>query len=454
MKIAFIHPDLGIGGAERFTVDAAIGLQQLGHNVIIYTNHCDRSHCFEEIKKGILGVNVYGDKIPRKIFGKLSVFCAIIRQLYLSLRLFFKIEKYDVIIMDVLPISIPLLRWKCLKIVFYCHFPDQLLAKRSNMLRRIYRIPFDNIEKMTILMADKVLVNSYYTESVVRRTFLYMKDLSVLYPSINISEKENGVEKPLLVIKRYKGNSHLHYILSINRFERKKNIDLAIKAYSQLKKDSNFNKCCLIIAGGYESRIKENVEYHNELVELCNNFSFISKTFMKPYEFPLDFSGYNVVFLLSIPTDLKNHLLQNATILLYTPPYEHFGIVPLEAMFHETIVLAQDNGGPLETIDNGVTGWLKKSNENEWAKVLRNVLFEMNDNQRIQMGKRCKQKVISCFSREKMAKTLELHIKTTKRYYKYDFIYLSIIFFILIFSIYFLKNGIEFLGINRVASSL
>ena len=33
LKIAFLHPDLGIGGAERLVVDAAVGLQQKGHDV-------------------------------------------------------------------------------------------------------------------------------------------------------------------------------------------------------------------------------------------------------------------------------------------------------------------------------------------------------------------------------------------------------------------------------------
>jgi alpha-1,3/alpha-1,6-mannosyltransferase len=51
-NIIFIHPDLGIGGAERLIVDAAVGLQDLGHNVTIFTSHCDPSHCFEEANDG------------------------------------------------------------------------------------------------------------------------------------------------------------------------------------------------------------------------------------------------------------------------------------------------------------------------------------------------------------------------------------------------------------------
>ncbi|CAG8714935.1 8064_t:CDS:2, partial [Acaulospora morrowiae] len=70
LKIAFIHPDLGIGGAERLVVDAAKGLKSKGHDVVIYTSHHDRQHCFEETKDGTLEVRVRGDTvIPRTFRG-------------------------------------------------------------------------------------------------------------------------------------------------------------------------------------------------------------------------------------------------------------------------------------------------------------------------------------------------------------------------------------------------
>jgi alpha-1,3/alpha-1,6-mannosyltransferase len=69
LHVAFIHPDLGIGknpssessnerllctigGAERLVVDAALGLQSLGHSVDIYTSHHNPAHCFDETKDG------------------------------------------------------------------------------------------------------------------------------------------------------------------------------------------------------------------------------------------------------------------------------------------------------------------------------------------------------------------------------------------------------------------
>lgn len=50
--IVFLHPDLGIGGAERLVVDAAVGLQKRGHKVVIFTSHCDPAHCFDEARDG------------------------------------------------------------------------------------------------------------------------------------------------------------------------------------------------------------------------------------------------------------------------------------------------------------------------------------------------------------------------------------------------------------------
>lgn len=51
-SIVFFHPDLGIGGAERLVIDAAVGLQNLGHKVTIFTSHCDSTHCFDEARDG------------------------------------------------------------------------------------------------------------------------------------------------------------------------------------------------------------------------------------------------------------------------------------------------------------------------------------------------------------------------------------------------------------------
>lgn len=55
MQIRIVHPDLGIGGAERLIVDVAVSLKERGHEITIYTSHHDPAHCFPET----LGTKTY-----------------------------------------------------------------------------------------------------------------------------------------------------------------------------------------------------------------------------------------------------------------------------------------------------------------------------------------------------------------------------------------------------------
>ena len=74
-----------------------------------------------------------------------------------------------------------------------------------------------------------------------------------------------------------------------------------------------------------------------------------------------------VIFLRSISNDERIRLLQNTDILLYTPENEHFGIVPVEAMHLGAVVIACNSGGPLESIEDGQTGFLRPPKANLWA---------------------------------------------------------------------------------------
>jgi alpha-1,3/alpha-1,6-mannosyltransferase len=100
---------------------------------------------------------------------------------------------------------------------------------------------------------------------------------------------------------------------------------------------------------------------------------------------------------------LKTFLLENASLLVYTPTNEHFGIVPLEAQLHATPVLATPTGGPLETIEDNLTGFLRPNEQ--WPDVLEKVLTQgVNP----EMGMRGRQRVINEFSKEAMASRFEL----------------------------------------------
>ena len=60
-------------------------------------------------------------------------------------------------------------------------------------------------------------------------------------------------------------------ITSLNRYERKKNVNLALKSFAKFVKTlRGEKKSVLVIAGGYDDRLLENVEHHLELVNLAN----------------------------------------------------------------------------------------------------------------------------------------------------------------------------------------
>jgi len=50
MRVAILHLDLGIGGAEQLIVNVGIVMKELGHEVTMLTTHHDPTHCFEETK--------------------------------------------------------------------------------------------------------------------------------------------------------------------------------------------------------------------------------------------------------------------------------------------------------------------------------------------------------------------------------------------------------------------
>ncbi|KAF7512183.1 hypothetical protein GJ744_002345 [Endocarpon pusillum] len=420
-NIIFIHPDLGLGGAERLIIDAAVGLQNLGHRVTILTSHCDPEHCFEEARDGTLDVRIRGHTVfPPTILDRFHILLATFRQIHLVLATcLFTNElaelKPEVFIIDQLSACVPLLRWlwpRNERVLFYCHFPDQLLARRDEqgwlgMVKRVYRWPFDWFEGWSMGGSDRVVVNSRFTRSVVEKVFGRdrLGELRVVYPCVNVEsgQGEEQDEKPLWKNKKI--------LLSINRFERKKDVGLAIKAFEGLTPEQRHN-VRLVIAGGYDSRISENALYHKELEALADCLGLSHATAKNvPTALAIP-SSIDVLFLLSVPGAFKSTLLRTAKLLIYTPPNEHFGIVPVEAMQYGVPVLASNTGGPLETVLDGKTGWLRDVKDvGAWTDVMSQVVNDADEAEIQMMGQAGKERVQSEFSRMKMSHTLEDQIE-------------------------------------------
>ena len=154
------------------------------------------------------------------------------------------------------------------------------------------------------------------------------------------------------------------------------------------------------------------MNYHKELESLADSFKLphaTAKNIVSATKAPDD---REVLFLLSVPAQLKSSLLNNARLLIYTPSNEHFGIVPLEAMLAGVPVLAANSGGPLETILDGETGWLRSVDKVEqWTEIMQQVLYQISDVQLRQIGEHGKRRVKEEFSETKMAHRLNDEIE-------------------------------------------
>nr|SVE93618.1 EOG090X069M [Scapholeberis mucronata] len=397
VKVVFLHPDLGIGGAERLVVDAALALQTKGHQVHIVTSHHDPSHCFPETSSGIIPVTVSGSWLPRSVFGRFLALFAYIRMIWASFyAVFFSQLDADVYFCDQVSMCIPVLGLFGRKpILFYCHFPDLLLSSHRTWLQKAYRAPLDWLEEKTTGLATKTVVNSHFTAGVYQETFKSIRRRpEVLYPSLNFESFDRVSPMTLNQVIEADMDTIDFVFLSINRYERKKNLALAIHSFALLKATLEKPNVHLIMVGGYDERLVENVEYFEELRKISASVN-------------LDDS---ITFLRSPSDDIKTCLLKNCHTLLYTPANEHFGIVPLEAMYCQLPVIAVNSGGPLETVEDHRTGYLCHPTPEDFSDKMR-YLYE-NRAVAVQMGQRGRERVVQNFSFQSFSNQLDDFVST------------------------------------------
>lgn len=155
----------------------------------------------------------------------------------------------------------------------------------------------------------------------------------------------------------------------------------------------------------------ENVAYHGELRELATSLGLSVET-AKDLDAAPSTADVDVLFLLSVANDVKATLLEAASLLVYTPKFEHFGIVPLEAMLAGTPVLAANLGGPTETVVEEETGWLRDADEpSQWTEVMQRVLQNMDERALASMARNGRKRVVEQFSKAMMAQRLDDEIE-------------------------------------------
>lgn len=249
----------------------------------------------------------------------------------------------------------------------------------------MYRNVMNRLEEWAMHHADVIAVNSAFTRSVVQQQFASLSsstshhhhNLPILYPAFDGTSLDAIITPSTNTKKQYR-------ITSLNRYERKKNLELVLYAMDWIRTHhTDVPMPHIVMAGGYDRHNVENVQYRAELGALATALNLV------------------VDFRLSISDTERADLLHTSLVVLYTPKDEHFGIVPLEAMYCGTPVVAVNSGGPVETIVDQVTGYLCDNTPSAFGDAVIQLLTDPSKAER--MGQAGHKHVSERFGPERLA---------------------------------------------------
>lgn len=213
--------------------------------------------------------------VPARIKGKLHGLMNLVRMFLITLSFVFSFTRSDLVVVDQITLPIPLLRLFRYKVLYYCHFPEALLNdNKPSKLGAVYRFILDTIEVVCLYFASVICFNSYYTKENVEHVFPSVKKRAtgkyVVYPCMQTPPAvfDSSVKLPS------------NFVLSLNRFESRKRIDVAVRAFAAaLKtcKEMQVKDARLVLAGGLDLKNADAVKCRAELEALATELGVADK---------------------------------------------------------------------------------------------------------------------------------------------------------------------------------
>lgn len=199
---------------------------------------------------------------------------------------------------------------------------------------------------------------------------------------------ESKVVYPSIDSKDFKYESSEKYFLYVSRFSQYKRQDFAIRAFEIFFK--NHDQFRMILAGPTPKE-KDGTEYVQQLN------SYVSEKNI-PVSFKFDMSKIDLT-----------QLYGRCYAFLFCTIEEDFGLAPLEAMASGKPVISVNEGGPTETILDGITGFLIKD-EIEMAEKM-NLLAE-NLQLTIELGKNGREHVLKNYDDQVFVEKIKMEINS------------------------------------------
>ncbi len=334
MKLVIAQSNLTLkGGAERVLLKIA-----QRYDAKIYTAEYDPKATFPEFSK--LDVEVIG----KKGVGDLLPYGRVMQGLKYGLA-FYNLRlrnDYDVINAHMAPAH--WIRNRNERVLWYCHTPLRdiydlyrfRMTLKTPLQRPVYRVGASIVRSMdqkVVKRIELIVANSSNTQARISRYF--GRSAQVINGGIDYEDYSN------------RGDGK--YFLYPSRISPNKRQLFAIDAFRLFRRVAALRNYRLIIAGPV-SMDPFYRKYYDEVVARAGKVP-------------------GVKILTDVQERQLKELYSKATAVLYPPINEDYGLVPLEGMASGKPVIANDEGGPRETVLDGKTGFLVGDEKGMAAKM-------------------------------------------------------------------------------------
>jgi glycosyltransferase involved in cell wall biosynthesis len=322
MKLAIVTPFLETaGGVERVVLKIAQHF-----DASIHTIRYDKEGTFPEFQG--LDIHLHTSRLGKVPLGKRVASAVEAGKVFYSLKL----RDYDLVNAHQTPSEWA--RNRNSPMIWHCHSPNReafdlyewRMKQRNPAQRAIFWSSiqaFKFFESQTVPKIEHIFANSRNTQARIRK---YLnRDSEVLYPGIDA--------------ERFGCAGYEKFFLYPSRIVPEKRIEFAIDAFERFRKaNPNKGEWKLIIAGS----VSERPEHKGYLAGLRSMAAGVP----------------GVQFRMNVTEQELLSLYSRCYSVLYTPINEDFGLIPLEGFASSKPCIAVNEGGPRETVDDGVDGFL------------------------------------------------------------------------------------------------
>lgn len=326
------YPPFHVGGGGEVFKNLAENYKKLGHEVVVIYGYYPTKSWRENIreytdKNGIKFYQIPEIPYPKSmLFLRTTMPCNL--KAWLKLNKIIKKENPDVahlhgyglIFVNILSRILHKLK---IKYIFTIHGYPETQNKSNFMVKTIWNLYIKFIMNQTLKRAGKITCISDYIKDDKRN--IYKEKSVTIFNGINFKDFEN-VKNNIDIRKKHNIESNVEVIFSLGRIAKMKGYQEIIKRIPEFLK--NGVKIKYLIAG-------EDDGYKKELNKLVHKLN------LKNYVEFVDF----------LDLETKKQYMQQCDIYAVPSLWEPFGLVVLEGMIFDKVILTTEAGGLKEVLD-------------------------------------------------------------------------------------------------------